>query len=134
MNMEAYLVEARSLGGLSGSPVFISQSVNWPVPKVTENRYSPDYGQMRGAWAFLGMMHGHWEIKPSDLNAAYPELVGKDKGVNIGVAIVTPAEKVLEILQSPKVTADRKAWLTQQMEKGWNDAPRPVKDSEPADG
>lgn len=96
--MLAYLVELRSLGGLSGSPVFVQRSVK-VQPADTSGR------QPLGAGAIflLGIMHGHWRIPASDLDYVSVREEGDQKkdrrdSVHSGIAMVTPAEKILEIL------------------------------------
>ncbi len=86
-NIEAYLIEARSIGGLSGSPAF--------VRAISGRRYY-----------FLGLMHGHWEIPPYMKNDLLmnEELFGK---VNMGIAIVIPAKRILEVLNQPELIARR---------------------------
>jgi len=77
-SMMAYLIESRSLGGLSGSPAFVN-----PV---------------RGDRFFLlGVVHGHWKI-PTDPNNV----------VNMGIALVTPAERILEVIHQPELLDMRK--------------------------
>lgn len=71
-NIEAYLIEARSIGGRSGSPVFVRES----FPRS-------------GKHYLLGLMHGHWRTSESYGN------------VNIGIAVVIPAKKILEVLNHP---------------------------------
>jgi len=88
---DVYLVEARSLGGLSGSPVFVRETIHFPA-KYPDGRegLASAYGDVR----LLGMMHGHWEIRESEINnpTITPE---RRHGVNIGIGIVVPAEKFL---------------------------------------
>jgi hypothetical protein len=87
--MEAYLIEARSVGGLSGSPVFVSPGLlRMKGDLVTYRPVGSD------AWRLLGVMHGHWR--------AEVEEVAVDDGlsteyVNMGIAIVIPIGKVLEL-------------------------------------
>lgn len=86
--MVAYLAEARSIGGLSGSPVFIDL-----------------YGSLRrGPFQFseqfvlLGLVHGHYDEE----DLAGDELAddGLQKtNVNMGIAVVIPVERVLEVLK-----------------------------------
>lgn len=92
--MNAYLIEARSLGGLSGSPVFIHSF-------ATENVY------------LFGLMHGHWELTPTDqaANAAFEggEDFGDEGGrVNMGIAIVVPAIDILATVNQPELAQMRK--------------------------
>ena len=100
-DMEAYLVEGRSIGGLSGSPVFVRHTVKMPV----ETSKGP--GVICGLGAelhLLGLMHGHWDVPTtfSDLEQA--------EAVNMGVSIVIPAKKILETLYHPQLVARRKEW------------------------
>lgn len=84
-NMDVYLIEARFIGGISGSPAFIFESNPFRSP---HNFY------------LLGLMHGHWDISPEMKNDSFisNEVFGK---VNMGIAIVVPAKKILEVLNHP---------------------------------
>ena len=95
---DVYLIEARSLGGLSGSPVFVRETVQFPA-KFPDGRdgLASAYGDVR----LLGMMHGHWDIRESDINN--PTISTELRhGVNIGIGIVVPAEKILETINQPE--------------------------------
>jgi len=89
-DIEAYLVEARSIGGLSGSPAFVRETVYEGI----------------GSFYLLGLMHGHWDIPAknrSDIGDVY------SKGtVNMGIAIVVPAKKILEVLNQPQLVESRR--------------------------
>lgn len=88
---DVHLIEARSIGGLSGSPVWVR----------TEEGIR-----------LLGLMHGHWDIKEAEIN---DPSVSQDRkhGVNLGIAIVVPAAKILETINSP----DELEWRTAVEEK-----------------
>lgn len=63
---DVYLVEARSIGGLSGSPVFV-RPTNWIE---MEKREDGDVRYLHGVdhWCtLLGLMHGHWDINRPEL-------------------------------------------------------------------
>jgi hypothetical protein len=85
-NIEAYLVEARSIGGLSGSPAFVRKTVPVGI----------------GGFYLLGLMHGHWDLPAGRKNdfSINDDLLGK---VNMGIAIVVPAKKILEVLNHPEL-------------------------------
>ena len=96
--MDAYLIEARSIGGLSGSPAFVRSpmkampGLNMPNVKVRPG--VPGY-----EFYFLGLMHGHWDLPPEAMNS--PGMVvatPTSRGVNMGIAIVVPAYKILETI------------------------------------
>lgn len=99
--MDAYLIECRSIGGLSGSPVFAhlgstrvinGQLVGW-VPKEGTFGY-PFY--------LLGVMQGHWD-KPRSNADTFIDSKGEEHSVNMGIAIVIPVSKVIEALDQPEV-------------------------------
>ena len=86
--MHAYLIEARSVGGLSGSPVFL------------------DLGQApRGIGGvqhlFLGLIHGHYDVVPSSKLDTDAQDIGGGlsiERINTGIAIVVPCERIIEVL------------------------------------
>src|SRR5271157_272174 len=59
--MEGYLIESRSIGGLSGSPVFVSFETAREVDDKP-NYMVPIY--------LLGLVHGHWDIPVSTKDEA----------------------------------------------------------------
>jgi len=86
-DMEAYLIEARSIGGLSGSPVFVIQHVNFAQTQLH----------------LLGVVQGHWDVSPESIIDTSTQDAKAPAGVNMGIAIVTPAKKILEILNCPSL-------------------------------
>jgi hypothetical protein len=96
--MDAYLAEGRSIGGLSGSPVFVRNTVNMPVQTATGTLTISGLGSLH----LLGLMHGHWEVPVSFSNLEQAE------AVNMGVSIIVPAKKILETLYHPELVALRK--------------------------
>jgi hypothetical protein len=93
--IDAYLVESRSLGGLSGSPVFLNMGFvrHTSCPPGAELRLHT----RQRTWYLLGVMHGHWE---ADVNDVEMDAAGTVEYVNMGIAVVTPIEKVLALLQT----------------------------------
>lgn len=86
--IDAYLVEARSIGGFSGSPVFV---------KHNENKFYA-----------LGLVHGHWPVDSEEIEDAISEDLTKTiHKVNMGIAIIIPASKILETLNHPDLVANR---------------------------
>jgi hypothetical protein len=73
---DAYLVEAYSIGGLSGAPVFFSDASGYPK-------------------FLLGVLQGHFDEEPG--------LGLPTRGINAGIAVVTPAEKIREVLESERI-------------------------------
>ncbi len=100
---DVYLVEARSLGGLSGSPVFVRPTMKIDIPEVC------GIDKMLGVatdMTLLGLMQSHWDIKESDINKTY-FINDRKRGVNYGMAVVVPASKILETLNTPELVEMR---------------------------
>ena len=51
----------------------------------------------------LGLLHGHWETPEEP---ATSEIFGSEK-LNLGIGVVVPAGKVLEVLDQPTLEAFR---------------------------
>jgi len=93
-SIEAYLIESRSIGGLSGSPVFVHlgqvRLIDGQLKHATNNV---------GIFYLLGLIHGHF-----DKNDQLDDFTIEDENVykiNTGIAIVVPATKILEIINQP---------------------------------
>ena len=116
-SIEAYLIEARSIGGLSGSPVFVNVS--------GDRTAGGDFARgkvMKGDILYstspriylLGLIHGHWDEQTVD------DVISEDvarKDVNMGMAMVVPATKILEIIDQPKWVEERR-FLVKAEKKG----------------
>jgi hypothetical protein len=104
--MDAYLIESRSIGGLSGSPVYVRRTLGLPHPQTDpDGRREMLFGA--GRFFLLGLAHGHWDIKESELNK-FTYVQDAKRGVNMGIAIVVPASKIIETLDHPRLVAIRK--------------------------
>jgi hypothetical protein len=97
--VDAYLVEARSWGGHSGSPVFVY------FPPDRELGVISVGGGPR--IMLLGLVHGHYELpQPVDLTG---DIFGSGKvSMNAGIAVVIPAQAITELLMSEDEVAQRK--------------------------
>ena len=89
--IDGYLIEARSIGGLSGSPVFVRESVPLGI----------------GSFYLMGLMHGHWDIPPENKNDTI-DAVGASGAVNMGIAIVVPIKKILEVINRKELVDIRR--------------------------
>lgn len=108
-DIEAYLVEVRSIGGLSGSPVF----VHLGQARMVKDSFVP--GRPRFYW--LGLMHGHYYREIPDEGADHIMMNASESHEwNMGIAIVVPATKVLEILNKP-LFADLRQKLLKQLDE-----------------
>lgn len=99
---DAILIEARSIGGLSGSPVFVHKF----AVEVEDGDLFYRTGGNQLFW--LGLIHGHWdeETTPDSL-----EMDTSVDRVNMGIAVVVPAEKILEVINHPEFEEKRKKEL-----------------------
>lgn len=105
--IKAYLVEARSIAGLSGSPVFamIDSTALLNVMLQVMGRRGEEKIEISQPAALIGLMHGHFDVP--NLN----EDVVSDNGrssVNTGIGVVVPFEKIIETVEHPDLTARRK--------------------------
>jgi len=109
--MDVYLVEARSISGLSGCPVFIDLA-------ALKRARQPSGGLMAAGsemqpvsvrFRLIGVMHGHFgsDDYPSPSNS----LDGSSTALqlNFGIAMVIPSEKVLEVLEDFATPPDKPA-------------------------
>ncbi len=101
----AYLVQVQTLGGSSGSPVFIRRSVKTlPLPKPYED--TGIFPEAFGATWLLGVWQGAWE-GPPDGNVQQNFNVGPNSRVPVSFGIVERAERIKDILESPTMAAKR---------------------------
>lgn len=84
--MEAYLIEARSIGAMSGAPVFIWQ---------TRRLMALSAGFLHGSFALLGSVQGYLKLKEGEK-------------LNVGLSLVTPGHKIWETLYQPALQKERK--------------------------
>lgn len=88
----ANLVESRSIGGLSGSPVFVRPTLQL---QIGEEDGKPVILYGPGRIFFFGSVVGHWEVPPEDFKITVAE------AVNMGIAPVVPAQKIKEVIMQP---------------------------------
>lgn len=96
---DAYLAELRSIGGLSGSPVFALLGPG----RVNERDNS--ISSQRVVY-LLGVLRGHWDVKQRSDGDFLAEDT-KDQ-INTGIAMVTPVMEVIKLLADPKLAEPRK--------------------------
>jgi hypothetical protein len=95
---DAYLIEIRSIGGLSGSPVLVFKDeprfiANLDVPITEKNGY------------LLGLIRGHWPA--SNVETAADSASEGDEPLNTGIAIVTPIKEAVAIINGEELTKER---------------------------
>ncbi len=100
---DMYLIESRSIGGLSGSPVFVQH----PVIRVEEGQVKYNLDGVKPTY-FLGLIHGHFDIKLG-MDSFVPDFA--NQSVNRGIAMVVPAQKILETIHQPKIETIRAEFI-----------------------
>jgi len=100
--IDAYLIETRSIGGLSGSPVFLNLGVTRQIKNQIVQSSTGPYMRL------LGLVHGHYDVPVGSLDT---DTQGQDQaasstGINTGISIVVPIEKIIEVfdIYSPAPT------------------------------
>lgn len=80
----SYLIESRSVGGLSGSPVFVGEDVFLGFKRQP----------------LLGLIHGHFDWKEEASSSHW-------QTIHTGIAVVTPSSAITKILQREDCMATR---------------------------
>jgi hypothetical protein len=107
--IDAFLIESRSIGGLSGSPVFIRADY---VLKTKPSPPSP-----RTVF-WLGLIHGHWGISVEPDAIEQDDVsIPKQEKVNMGIAIVVPATKIVEVINQDFFSDKRKERIEELEQK-----------------
>jgi hypothetical protein len=89
LEYDAYLVEIRSIGGLSGSPVYVV----FPVGRYHHGTFE----KTRGSVYLIGLVRGHWPKKSEEF-ADFGE--SEVDQLNTGIAIVTPIQKAVDVIMN----------------------------------
>jgi hypothetical protein len=93
--MDAFLVEMRSVGGISGSPVLTHMAIR-PRTLLPQSSDPTGIEQSEKSHYLLGLVHGHYTITTQD------EWVFKTNqqvgDINAGISIVVPASKIMETI------------------------------------
>ena len=109
--IEAYLIEARSIGGLSGSPVFVYLD-NMRTGTILLGGGDSSRGFGGRTFFLLGVMHGHWDRGESEFDDVTEDVDGGK--INMGIGIVIPATKIVEIINQPKLLEKRKTVMNER--------------------
>ena len=88
-----YLAEIRSIGGLSGSPVFVFLPYGRTWTSERAIRHSASY-------YLLGLLHGHWNVGREELSRT--SFGAAEEPLNTGIGVLIPITDVLTLLDSPE--------------------------------
>lgn len=102
--IEAYLIEIRSIAGISGSPVFAYwrdlHPDNGSSPARIDN--SPSGNQPDNDFRLLGIIHGHFDT-PDKRERNYIEKSGDSQEINVGIAMTIPGDQIIETLSQSEL-------------------------------
>jgi hypothetical protein len=97
------LIETRSIGGLSGSPVYLHLPF-WRDSEKGDTWFGSGAKAASGGenW-LLGLMHGFYPVGQND-----PERISRgNKDLNTGIAVVTFVDRILDLIDSPEEVSYR---------------------------
>ena len=114
LEVDGFLVEARSIQAASGSPVFARQTIYIvdSFHKWGTNIFEP-VGATAWTLYLIGLVCAHWDIKPSEIIDVEPT-----QGVNVGIAVVIPAQTILDIIHGPELKDMRRKIIETAKAKG----------------
>jgi len=98
----AYLVESRSIGGLSGSPVFMAMKKRGVEMHPAPREFNPWQHEL----LLLGLVRGHFDLKVKPPKSDFMGQV--ESKLNMGIAIVTPIQELTLLMQNdPRLIKQR---------------------------
>ena len=98
--VEGYLVESQSIAGLSGSPVFVRYTINFPI--MTSDKKTILSRVASFHLFLLGLWQGAWQAPPSEIINLGPV------NVPVGIGVVMPATRIVEVLELPELVEKRR--------------------------
>ena len=103
--IHGFLIETSSLSGLSGSPVFVRASLQLEM----EGKILGDGDKWSGVLPrnralLMGLWQGSWDAPPDEIMAAE---IQRGARVPIGIGVVIPIDKVMEVLDLPNLKLRR---------------------------
>lgn len=100
---DMYLVENRSIKGLSGSPIFVSLGIYY----IKDNASVDHRPVGTTVFHWLGLVSGHFLTDESDIDFVDRRKSENGK-LNVGISFIVPAYKVIEVLNSKELLEERK--------------------------
>jgi len=106
--VEAYLIESHSLAGLSGSPVFVRPCSESPLYRNDERGILGSIIPQKNLY-LMGIWMGSWNAPPDQILSAEIER-GQIVRVSIGMGVVVPISKLIELLEADEVQKSAKLY------------------------
>ena len=101
--VDAYLIEARSIGGLSGSPAFVHLPGIRTIEGKTDLFGTKPFYQIY----LLGLMHGHFDVEDLNLDVVLDDAKDASSGIHSGIGVVIPVEKIIDTVMQSKLVEAR---------------------------
>jgi hypothetical protein len=102
--VEGYLVESQSLSGLSRSPVLVRPEYYLNFKGLLTSRNAAPLDEKvigpREKLKLLGLWQGAWEAPADEVLSADSR---RDVRVSVGMGIVVPCQRIVEVLELPEV-------------------------------
>ena len=98
--VEAFLIESQSMPGLSGSPVLVQPTITSNTPLTLRDGTTLQGSQLtvENNSYLLGIFQAAWRASPSEIIAVDR---GKPVVVPVGMGIVTPVQRLIEVFEMP---------------------------------
>lgn len=124
------LLEVRSIGGLSGSPVFLHLPFWRDIPKAglsLQTTTEVKGGSGGQVWLF-GVMHGFYPVGQND-----PDRVSRgNEDLNTGIAVVVLADRILDLINGPDQVR-RREMMKKRAEESQMPKPAAAAHNEPSE-
>ncbi len=101
--LDAYLIEVRSIGGLSGSPAFVHLPAVRTVDGKTDLFGRKSFKQIY----LLGLMHGHFDVEDLNLDVVLDDAQGATSGIHSGIGVVIPVDKIIDTVMQSRLAQAR---------------------------
>jgi hypothetical protein len=109
---EAHLIDCRSYGGFSGSPCFFQRDDQVTAVKEGAAVYGP-------ITFLFGLVSGHFDQYASPkVRGDIAEVGSISVPVNTGVGVVTPVERIVEVLRMEELSDERKRIEDEREKRG----------------
>lgn len=94
--MRAYLIECRSIGGLSGSPVIVISD--------SDHHWKLKLQKGDSTMFLMGLIHGHFDLKSDSIDALGSAKDRDPENINTGIAVVTPVSRLTKLINDYHAT------------------------------
>jgi hypothetical protein len=118
-DIEAYLIQANPISGCSGAPVWVHQAVKVQPPQG--DTADPLFFLAEGRLSLLGFWSSSWKVRGSEIIMVSSDHAKLDSGgmlAPLGMGVVVPANKLVEIFDQTDVAKERAALLKKKRDSG----------------